>query len=61
MSLKLKRIEKEIKQKDLAKMLGISQATLVKIEKGNYDNLRFGLMKKISKILETPFQELFFN
>lgn len=59
MSLKLKRIEKNIKQKDLAKMLGISQATLVKIEKSNYENLRFGLMKKISEILETPFTELF--
>ena len=59
MSLKLKRIEKKIKQKDFAKMLGISQATLVKIEKSNYENLRFGLMKQIAEILDTPFSELF--
>jgi len=58
-SLKLKRIEKKIKQKDFAKMLGISQATLVKIEKSNYENLRFGLMKQIAEILDTPFAELF--
>lgn len=59
MSLKLKRIEKNIKQKEFARMLGISQATLVRIEKGNYDNLRFGLMKQMAEILETPFEELF--
>lgn len=60
MNVKLKRIEKRIKQQDFAKMLGISKVTLTRIEKGNYD-IRLSLMKKISKILETPVQELFFN
>lgn len=59
MKVKLKRIEKGIKQQDFSKMLGISKATLVKIESGNYD-LKLSLMKKISDLLETPVQELFF-
>ncbi|KAJ50046.1 putative transcriptional regulator [Clostridium tetanomorphum] len=60
MKIKLKRIEKGIKQQDFAKMLGISKATLVKIEKEEYD-IRLSLMKKISELLETPVQELFFD
>lgn len=59
MKVKLKRIEKGIKQQDFAKTLGISKATLVKIEKGDY-NIRLSLMKRISELLETPVQELFF-
>ena len=60
MNVKLKRIEKGIKQQDFAKMLGISKTTLIRIEKGDYD-IRLSLMKKISKILDTPVQELFLN
>lgn len=59
MNVKLKRIEKGIQQQEFAKMLGISKATLIKIERANYD-IRLSLMKKISEILETPIQELFF-
>jgi putative transcriptional regulator len=59
MKLKLKRIEKAIKQQDFAKMLGISKTTLIKIENGNYD-IRLSLMKKISEILEIDPRELFF-
>lgn len=58
MNVKLKRIEKGIKQQDFAKALGISKATLVRIEKGNYD-IRLSLMKKISELLETSVKELF--
>ncbi|KEI83367.1 helix-turn-helix transcriptional regulator [Clostridium botulinum] len=60
MNVKLKRIEKGIKQQDFAKMLCISKATLVKIEKDDYD-IRLSLMKKISELLKTPVQELFFE
>lgn len=59
MKVKLKRIERGIKQQDFAKMLGVSKVTLVRIEKGNYD-IRISLMKKISQILETPIKDLFF-
>ncbi|KEH96119.1 helix-turn-helix transcriptional regulator [Clostridium massiliodielmoense] len=61
MNVKLRRIELGIKQQDFAKQLGIGRSTLLKIEKGNYDNVKIGLAKKISEILEVPVQELFFN
>lgn len=60
MNVKLKRIEKGIKQQDFAKTLGISKATLVKIEKGEYD-IRLSLMKKIAVALDSTVQELFFS
>jgi putative transcriptional regulator len=60
MNVKLKRISKGMKQQDFAKELGISKATLIKIERGKYD-LRLSLMKKISEILGVSVQELFFN
>lgn len=60
MTVKLKRIEKGIKQQDFAKTLGISKVTLVKIEKGNYD-IRLSLMKNIAKALDTTVQDLFFS
>lgn len=60
MNIKLKRIERGIKQQDMANQLGISKGTMIKIEKGNYD-LKLSLMKKISQVLETSVQELFFN
>lgn len=37
MNIKLKRIEKGIKQQDFAKKLGISKTTLIRIENNNYD------------------------
>ncbi|WP_138207760.1 helix-turn-helix transcriptional regulator [Haloimpatiens lingqiaonensis] len=60
MNVKLKRIEKGIKQQDFAKTLGISKATLVKIEKGEYD-IRLSLMKKIAVALDSTVEELFFS
>lgn len=60
MNVKLKRIEKGIKQQDFAKMLGISKTILVKIEKGDYD-IRLSLMKKIATALDSTVQELFFD
>lgn len=58
--LKAKRVELGIKQKDFAKALGISQQQLNRIETGRAEPRR-DLMKKISEILETPVQELFFE
>ena len=50
MNVKLKRIAKGIKQKDFARMLGISKMTLSRIEKDNYD-IRISLIKKFVKFL----------
>lgn len=60
MNIKLKRIEKGIKQKDMAEMLELTPQYLRKIEKGDID-VRRSFMIKISKILETSIQELFFS
>lgn len=57
--LKAKRVEKGIKQGELAKQLGITSQHLCKIEKGE-SFPRLDLMKKMSKFLEIPIQDLFF-
>lgn len=61
MEVKIARIKNGLTQDQLSKKLGISKVTLLRIEKGNYDNVRIGLAKKISEILKTSVQELFFN
>lgn len=60
MNVKIARIKKGLTQDELCKRLKISKTILVRIEKGDYD-IRLSLMKKISEILETPVQELFFD
>ncbi|WP_199799002.1 helix-turn-helix transcriptional regulator [Clostridium tetani] len=61
LKFKIARMKKELTQAQLAKKLGISRSTLVQIEKGNYDNVRIGLAKKIAKALDSTVIELFFN
>lgn len=60
MNVKIKRIMKELTQKELAAMIGTSHVTISKIEKGNIDNVKFGTLKKIAKVLNSTFTELFF-
>lgn len=61
MKVKLRRIELGILQQDLAEDLGIARATLYRIEKGDYENLKIGLAKKIAAALDTTVEELFFK
>ncbi|MBU3208035.1 helix-turn-helix domain-containing protein [Clostridium algidicarnis] len=61
MNVKLRRIELGIQQQEFAKQLGIGRSTLLKIEKGSYDNVKIGLAKKIAEALDSTVQELFFN
>lgn len=61
MKIKLKRIAKGWTQEDLSKESGISRNTIVKIEKGDNDGIRFGNIKKIAEALDTTVQELFFS
>jgi len=58
--LKAKRVEKGIQQKQLAKLLGVTPQYMYMIEKGATEPRR-DLMIRISEILETPVQELFFE
>ena len=57
--LKGKRVEQGIKLKDFAKELGITTQYLLKIEKG-IANPRIDLAKKMSNILNTSIEDLFF-
>ena len=60
LNLKIARIKKSLSQKELAKLAGISPATVSKAEKGKI-NLRIDTIKKISKVLDIPVTELFFD
>lgn len=61
MNVKLARIKLGITQKELAKRAGLSNVTLVKIERGHYENVTRSSMIKIAKALNTTPQELFFS
>jgi putative transcriptional regulator len=58
--LKIGRTKSDLKQYELAEKLGISRYYLSALERGKYKNPSIELMKKISKILEMPVQDLFF-
>lgn len=61
MNVKLARIKAGLTQKELAAKVGLSNVTIVKIEKGNYDSITRISMIKLAKALNTTVQELFFN
>ena len=62
MNLKLARIRAGIKQRDLAKEIHVSPATLIKWEKGiEFENIKLKTMKEISKILDCSIEELFLS
>ncbi|CAI3620883.1 MULTISPECIES: helix-turn-helix domain-containing protein [Clostridium] len=61
MKTKIARITKGLSQKKLAELVGISNVTVVKIEKGIIDNVKFGTLKKIAIILDSTVSELFLS
>ena len=61
MKTKIARITKGLSQKKLAELVGISNVTVVKIEKGIIDNVKFGTLKKIAIILYSTVSELFLS
>lgn len=61
MNVKLARIKAGLTQKELAALVGISNVTIVKIEKGNYDSITRATMIKIAKVLNSNVTELFFS
>lgn len=56
-NIKLKRVSKSIKQKDMAKTLGITQQYLSKLESGNVD-LKMSTLKQIADILDVSVGDL---
>ena len=61
MKIRLKRIARGWTQEDLSRESGVSRNTIVKLEKGDIDGIRFGIIKKIAATLDTTVQELFFS
>lgn len=61
MNVKLARIKKGLTQKEFAKIVGTSNVTIVKIEKGDVDGISFGLLKRIAVTLDCTFEELFLS
>jgi len=59
-NLKVARIRKRINQKELAEKLGVTPQAISDMERGKY-NPSYETMKKISEILETSVDELFFS
>lgn len=60
LSIKMIRIKKGIKQKDLAEKVGVSQQYITGLETGRNDNPTRKVMMAIAKALETDVQTLFF-
>lgn len=58
--IKIERITKGITQQELADKADISRSYFSLIEVGKSKNPSIEIMKKISEILETPVQDLFF-
>lgn len=61
MRLKIERIKRDWTQTDLANASGVGISTVVKIEKGNIDNVSVSILKKIADALNVPVAELFFT
>lgn len=61
MNVKIKRIIKGLSQKKLAELVGTSNVTIVKIEKGDIESIKFGTLKKIAKVLNSTIEELFLS
>lgn len=58
MTLKVERVKKNLTQKDLQELTGISKPTIIKIEKGNTDVVALGVYKKLAQALEIPIEQL---
>lgn len=61
MNLKIKRIMLGLSQKDLAALSRVSNVTILKIEKGQIDNVKLGTLKKLAAALNSTVEELFLN
>ena len=60
-TLKFLRMQKNLTQDELCNLVGIGRGKLSKLENGDYSNLTYPLMVKISKVLDKDIKELFFD
>ena len=56
-NLKLARIKKNLTQKQLAELVGVSSSTINRIETGK-QKLKIDMLNKLAEILEIPVNEL---
>ncbi|MGN9160033.1 helix-turn-helix domain-containing protein [Clostridium sulfidigenes] len=61
MNAKLTRIKQKLTQREVCEMTGLSNTTLVKIEKGNVDNIQLRTLKKLAAALNSSVEELFLS
>ena len=61
MNVKIERIKKGLSQRQLAKLCGVCQNTIVNIEKGEIDTVIVQNLKKVAEVLGVGMVELFFN
>ena len=57
MNMKLARIKKDLSQKELGNMLGVSSATINRIELGK-QNVTLSRLKDIAKVLDVDMKEI---
>jgi len=50
-TLKNKRLEKKLTQKELADNSGVTQSMISRIEKGELENITVGILRKLAKAL----------
>ena len=60
-TIRIARRNKDMTQHQLCELVGIGMSTLVKLEKGNFKNLKYPTMLKLAEALNVPVQELFFS
>lgn len=58
MSLKLERVKRNLTQKQLQELSGVSRPTIRKIEKGTAEKVTLATYKKLAKALDIPVEEL---
>ncbi len=61
MNLKIERIKRKWNQSQLAERSNVGLNTIVKIEKGNIDNVSVSILKRLSKALDVSVADLFFS
>ncbi|SFI95023.1 putative transcriptional regulator [Terrisporobacter glycolicus] len=61
LNLKIARIKKGLKQREVAEKVGVSRDYIASLENGRSKNPSIKLMKKLSETLNVPVTELFFT
>lgn len=58
MTLKVERVKRNLTQKQLKELSGVSMVTIGKIERGDVEKVTLVTYKKLAKALDIPVEEL---